>query len=249
MGSKAIDPQSIRNVTLVGELADTSRLVHRLRHRFEHTAVSSQLTLDLSFGGTGHRIRLTEQSSRAPIAALERAIRVADSVVAVHNAAAPVAARSETVLRVADDHQVARLCLITGLDHPAADFTRTLQTIAATRGATPLVLHTPAGTGPAFEGVIDLLAAQPLADVAAEIYGPHWPLAEHHYRALVAALPGHPGDDMHTRIRLRTRVGDIVPILCSPYPCSDDLPPFLDAILRYLPSPLDVCQPEHALDY
>ncbi|MGW4249860.1 hypothetical protein ACWELQ_46175, partial [Nocardia sp. NPDC004722] len=103
--------------------------------------------------------------------------------------------------------------------------------------------------GPAFEGVIDLIAARPLADVAAEIYGPHWDLAEQHYANLVSTLTAPTPDQLHARIRAQTRLGDIIPVLCSPFPLADDLPPLLDAVLRYLPSPLDVCQPEHALDY
>ncbi|WP_040804037.1 GTP-binding protein [Nocardia concava] len=200
MGTKAIDPQSIRNTTLIGEPAETTGVVDRVLRCYGSNRSGGQTTVHWPADGTDHTIRLTELSSRAPIATLERCIRVADSVIAIVNAAATRTPRLETTLRVADDHQVARLCLIIGLDQPGTDFERCVRTIADTRGATPVVLHDP----------VDL---------------------------------------PHQRIRSLTRIGDIVPVLCSPPPTSDDIAPLLDAIARYLPSPLDVCQPEHALDY
>lgn len=253
MATKAIDPQSIRNVTLIGDPADTTRLLHRL-HGSAHPGPELRWSADRA----EHTIRLAEVSSHAPIPILQRAIRVADSVIAVVNAAETNAPRLETILQIADDHQVARLCLVTSLDHPAANFPRCLRTIADTRGAVPLTLQLPLSTGPAFEGVIDLLPLWALEPLAAEIYGPHWKSAEHGYRALVHTLTEDTTDSppseitldqLHHRIRALTRLGDVIPILCSAAPRSNDTAPLLDAIVRYLPSPLDVCQPEHALDY
>ncbi|MEU1427223.1 GTP-binding protein [Nocardia sp. NPDC005746] len=253
MATKAIDPQSIRNVTLIGDPADTTRLLHRL-HGSAHPGPELRWSADRA----DHTIRLSEVSSHAPIPILQRAIRVADSVIAVVNAAETNAPRLETILQIADDHQVARLCLVTSLDHAAANFPRCLRTIADTRGAIPLPLQLPLGAGPTFEGVIDLLPLWALEPLAAEIYGPHWKSAEHGYRALIRTLTedtenSTPAeltlDHLHHRIRSLTRLGDVVPILCSATPRSNDTAPLLDAIVRYLPSPLDVCQPEHALDY
>ncbi|MEV6098685.1 GTP-binding protein [Nocardia sp. NPDC051981] len=257
MGTKAIDPQSIRNVTLLGDPADTARLAHHLRRGSGNPTSSPATTLHWATDGIEHTIRLAELSTQAPIAALQRSIRVADGVIAVVDAAANLAPRLETMLRIADDHQVARLCLITGLDHPDADFDRCVRTIADTRGAVPLPLQLPIGTGTHSEGVIDLISLWALAPLAADIYGPQWQLAEQQYRTLVATviepnatLGPHefPLEYLHHRIRHLTRIGDIAPILCSPTPTNDPAH-LLDAITRYLPSPLTVCQPEHALDY
>ncbi|WP_433562193.1 GTP-binding protein [Nocardia sp. CA-151230] len=261
MGAKAIDPQSIRNVTLLGDPADTARVAHHLLRGSGTPTSSPATTLHWATDGVEHTIRLAELSTQAPVAALQRAIRVADGVIAVVDAATNLAPRLETMLRVADDHQVARLCLITGLDHPDTDFDRCIRTIADTRGAVPLPLQLPIGTGTDFEGVIDLISIWALAPLAAEIYGPHWQLAEQQYRTLVATviepnadpnalgLQQFPLEHLHHRIRHLTRIGDIAPILCSPPPAINDPTPLLDAITRYLPSPLTVCQPEHALDY
>ncbi|MFC9664142.1 GTP-binding protein [Nocardia sp. NPDC127606] len=250
MGTKAIDPQSIRNVTIIGDADATARVVHRLRRCFG----DAEDTVRWSMDGIEHTIRVAELSGDALIADLERSIRVADAVIVVVDAAAHATPRLETMLRVADDHQVARLCLVSGLDQPAADFDRCVRAIADARGAVPLALQIPAGTGADFD-VIDLVPLSALEPAATESLGSPGQPAERWYRTLVATLTEqHPADsltvrDLHARIRRRTRNGDIVPILCGAPLASDDIAPLLDAIVRYLPSPLYVCQPEHALDY
>ncbi|MFE9788067.1 GTP-binding protein [Nocardia salmonicida] len=246
MGTKAIDPQSIRNVTIIGDADETERVVRRLRRCFGDTEKAVRWSTDR----VEHTIRVVELASDALIADLERAIRVADGVIAVVNAAAHSTPRLETMLRVADDHQVARLCLITGLDRPGADFDRCVRTIAETRGAAPLVLQVPAGTGADFDDVSDLVPMVLPGSVRSR-----GEPAERWCRELVETLADRdPADsltlrDLHNRIRRRTRNGDVVPILCGTPLASDDIAPLLDAIVRYLPSPLFVCQPEHALDY
>ncbi|WP_067834335.1 GTP-binding protein [Nocardia lijiangensis] len=263
MGAKAIDPQTIRNVTIIGDPDETTRVVHLLRRHSGRPGSGARATIDWTTGRVEHTIRIAELTSHAPIADLERSIRVADGVIAVVNAAANPTPRLETMLRVADDYQVARLCLINGLDHPAADFDRCVRTIADTRGGVPLMLQIPIGAGPTFEGVIDLLPLWALEPLAAELYGSHWEVAERWYGNLVKTVmeqaPSDPHaspapcdiplDQLHRRIRYLTRIGDVVPVLCGAAPTSDDIATLLDAIARYLPSPMDVCQPEHALDY
>lgn len=251
MGTELIDPQSIRNVTVVGEPGDTTRVVHRLHRAMARTQ---------PFAGTaGHTIRLAELSSHAPIATLERSIRLADGVLAVMNATTSCP-RLEAALRVADDHQVARLCLVTGLDRPGADFDRCVRTIAGTHGAVPLVLHIPHGLGARFDGVLDLIPMWAIAPVAAAYYGRQWELAEQWYRRLRDAVrnsgdtsadadvPSISPEMLHDRVRRLTHVGDAVPVLCDATP-HGEVAPLVNAIVRYLPSPLEVCQPEHALDY
>ncbi|MFC3436478.1 hypothetical protein [Nocardia seriolae] len=253
MGSKAIDPQSIRNVTLIGAPDDTARVAHRLLRRFGNPV---RAAIGWPTDGVEHTVRITELSTDTPIANLERSIRVADGLIAVVNATATPAPRLRTMLRVADDHQVARLCLAIELGHPAASFDRCIRMITDTRGAVPLPLQLPLGTAP-FAELADLLSMRPLKPPAAER---HWALAEQAHRTLVrtvldpapansAALPEIPLGRLHHRIRVLTRLGEVVPVLCDTAARSADLAAVLDTIVRYLPSPLDVCQPEHALDY
>ncbi|MFE7721590.1 GTP-binding protein [Nocardia rhizosphaerihabitans] len=257
MGTEVIEPQSIRNVTIVGDPEETTRVVHRLTRRFAETGSDMVSTVHWTTDHIDHTIRLTELSSHAPIATLERSIRLADGVVAVMNAAVQRAPRLETILRVADDHQVARLCLVTGLDHPAADFDRCVRTIADTHGAVPLTVQIPHGIGTRFEGVVDLVPMGALEPMGVEFYGSYWKVAEQWYRSLVNTVMEQDGDlgpreiapeQLYDRVRCLTHVGDAAPVLCDPAPWSD-IGPLLDAIIRYLPSPLHVCQPEHALDY
>lgn len=238
-------------------------MAHRLLHRPGKTRPGAAAVIHWPTDRVEHTIRITELSSHAPIGDLERSIRVADGVIAVVNATTTSAPRLETMLRIADDHQVARLCLVTGLDQPHADFDRSVRTIAETRGAIPLTLQIPLGTGTEFEGVIDLVPMWALEPMAAEFYGDHWKFAVECYRTLVkSVMEQHPTDSdappelreippehLHHRIRHLTRIGDVVPVLCDTASRSGDITPLLDAIVRYLPSPMDVCQPEHSLDY
>ncbi|MFE3442698.1 GTP-binding protein [Nocardia sp. NPDC059180] len=261
MGTEVIEPQSIRNVTIVGDPDDTARVVHRLLRGFTTTGTGTSATVRWVTDHVEHTIRIAELSSHAPIATLERSIRVADGVIAVMNAARASTARLEAVLRIADDHQVARLCLVTGLDHRAADFDRCVRTIAATHGAVPLTLHIPHGIGTEFEGAIDLIPMGSLEPMAAASYGSHWKVAEQRYRVLMDQVVDRnatdpnilgprqlPPEQLHDRVRRLTHIGDAAPVLCDATP-RNHIAPLLDAIVRYLPSPMHVCQPEHALDY
>ncbi|UGT54194.1 GTP-binding protein [Nocardia asteroides] len=250
MGAAAIDPQTICNVTLIGDPDETARLRRRLRRGGPEPG-----PIPWSVDGVEHTVHLAELSSRAPVAELERSIRVADGVIALVHAAVRRAPRLESILRMADDHQVARLCLVTGLDHPAADFERCVRTIAGIRGAVPLALHSPRGAGAGFAGVIDVVPMWSLAPMAAEFFGDHWPVAERRYRDLVTAVleqdvpePGIRADELVDRIRRLTHIGEAVPVLCDAAPAVDDIAPLLDAIVRYLPSPMHVWQPEHSFD-
>ncbi|WP_245553578.1 GTP-binding protein [Nocardia veterana] len=252
MGIEAIEPQSIRNVTIVGDPGPVARLTARL-------PIGGRPIHWVADHAT-HTIRLAELSTQIPAAELERSIRVADGLVVVVDAATANTRRLETALRVADDHQVARLCLVTGLGRPGADFDRSVRTIADARGAVPVPVHLPLGIGAEFDGVLDLVRMWELEPTAPEFFGGRWAAAEHRYRRLVEAVfendsapdarpRGLRPEWLYDRIRDRTRIGDAVPVLCDPAPHRDDRGALLDAIVRFLPSPLQVCQPEHALDY
>ncbi|MGV9679958.1 hypothetical protein ACWDSJ_32150 [Nocardia sp. NPDC003482] len=244
MGTNDIDPQAIRTVTIAGDPGDTRRIVRRLVATGSGTAAALRWH--------EHTMHLTELSTRAPIAHVERAIPVADGLIVLAGAA-DADPRLETVLRVADDHQVARLCLVTDLAHPAADFGRALRVITAARGAVPVPVQIPVGVGPGFLGIVDLVTMWSRAPLESEFFGGRWELARRWYRGLVAAVSDAPEagvpDDLPDRIRARTLVGEVVPVLCDAAPRSADLAALLDAVVRYLPSPMQVCQPEHVLDY
>ncbi|MGW0252338.1 GTP-binding protein [Nocardia goodfellowii] len=238
MGTEAVEPLAIRNVILIGDADGVAGLAHRLRRLSGSPGTSIRWLTDR----VEHTLRVAEVSSRSP----ERSIRVAEGVIAVVDATVGSTPRLEAMLRAADDYQVARLCLITGLDRPGADFDRCVRAIAAIRGAVPLPVQLPLGVGAGFEGVLDLV--RPVAETPG---GPRRIAAQRH-RDLVHTVSGRaaamsPGRLRHG-IRQLTRLGEVVPILCCAAPGVDDLAPLLDAVVRYLPSPMEVCQPEHALD-
>lgn len=256
MGTELIDPQTIRNVTVVGEPDDTVRVIHRLLRGFSTTGTGTTAAIQWVTDRREHTIRIAELSSRAPIASLERGIRVADGVMAVMNAASANTTRLEAILRIADDHQVARLCLVTGLDHPGADFDRCVRTIADIHGATPLTLHIPDGIGTDFGGIIDLTLAP--ESIGSGFYGSHSQIEQLRRDLVVSVLPAtdpgdadlrkFPSEQLHDRVRHLTQIGDAAPVLCDTT-AHHHIAPLLDAVVRYLPSPMHVCQPEHALDY
>ncbi|MBF6347422.1 hypothetical protein IU448_00150 [Nocardia flavorosea] len=262
MGSEVIEPQSIRNVTVVGDPDATTRVVHRLLRDLTRTGTGVPGTVHWTTDRTEHTIRLAELSSQAPIAVLERSIRVADGLIAVLDAAAKRDSRLETALRIADDHQVARLCLVTGLDDPVADFGRCVRMVADAHGAAPVALQIPHGTGTGFDGAVDLISMRESGRQAPGTAGDRPNIAGEWYRDLVdtvtdpddrysGGVPGVwtiPAGRLHDRLRYLARIGDIVPVLCDTTP-RRHIAPILDAIVRYLPSPLHVCQPEHVLDY
>ncbi|WP_194819984.1 GTP-binding protein [Nocardia sp. XZ_19_385] len=243
MGTKAVEPRAIRNVVLFGDLDGTTGLAQRLARLSGNRPAPA--VIHWATDQVEHTIRVADVSDHPP----ERSIRVADGAIAVIDAATGSTSRLEAMLRAADDYQVARLCLITGLDRPGADFDRCVRRITDIRGAVPLPLQIPVGAGVAFDGVIDLIRMP----ASAEIPGSSWRIAEPWHRALIAAVGEQDTEltpeRLHYRIRRLTRLGEVVPVLCGVSPGSDDLASLLDAVVRYLPSPMDVCQPEHALDY
>ncbi|MEU1981730.1 hypothetical protein [Nocardia sp. NPDC019395] len=253
-----IDPHLIRNVTIIGDPDETIRVVHRLFRGFAGSGTAA--TVPWTTDCIEHTIRITELSSWHPVEVLERSIRLADGLITVMNAAVASTPRLETILRVADDHQVARLCLVTALDHPAADFDRCLRTIADTHGAVPLTMQIPDGIGTEFAGVLDLVPTGALEAPGVTCGGSHRKVAAAKYRDLVDTVLDAADRDclrgpraiapeqLHDRVRYLTRIGDAAPVLCdsAPWP---RIAPLLDAVVRYLPSPMHVCQPEHALDY
>ncbi|MFC9898114.1 GTP-binding protein [Nocardia sp. NPDC127579] len=222
---EVVEPRAIRNVTLFGE-SGTARPLSRGPIRW-------------SIGSQEYLIRVGTAGDP------ERSIRTADGLIVSIDAAAGCTAQLETVLRAADDYQVARLCLIDGMGRPGADFDRCVRAIAEIRGAIPLPLHIPLGAGTEFDGVLDLIRLWDLG--AAD--DSRWQVAAPCQRRLRETLGAKDLQHAHQRIRTLTRIGDAIPILCGAAPGGDGRAPLLDAVARYLPSPMDVCQPEHALDY
>jgi elongation factor G len=208
-------------------------------------------------------------------AEVERSLRVLDGAVVVFSAREGVEAQSETVWRQADKHRVPRLAFINKMDREGADFYGTLEEIRTRLESNPVPIQIPVGVGPPhmpdrFRGLIDLVRMkfvtfpaetqgreelladipEELADDAAEwrnklleaLYDFSGELME-----LGLAEAPIPEELLHKTIREATVARRIVPVLCGTALDRVGIPPVLDGVARYLPSPLDV-PPVEGLD-
>jgi elongation factor G len=194
---------------------------------------------------------------------VERSLRVLDGAVAVFDSVAGVEPQSETVWRQADKYEVPRICFVNKMDRIGADFYRCVSMIVDRLGAIPLVTQLPIGSESEFVGVVDLISMkairwldeslgaefeivdipEDLAAKAAEYRSTMVELAvELDEVALEAYLDGEEpsADTLKKCIRLGTISSKFVPVLCGSAFKNKGVQPLLDAVVDYLPSPLDV---------
>ncbi len=195
---------------------------------------------------------------------VERSLRVLDGAVAVFDGKEGVEPQSETVWRQADKYNVPRICFVNKMDKLGADFFFTVQTIIDRLGAKPLVIQIPIGAESSFEGVVDLVYMRALtwrgdtgkgeayeieaipADLAdkAEEYRQQLleTVAETDEELLEKYLGGEEitPEEIKAAIRKLTVASEVYPVLCGSAFKNKGIQPMLDAVLDYLPSPLDV---------
>ncbi|MGN6498418.1 MAG: elongation factor G [Tsuneonella sp.] len=194
---------------------------------------------------------------------VERSLRVLDGAVAVFDGVAGVEPQSETVWRQADKYGVPRMCFINKLDRTGADFYYCVQSIIDRLGAVPLVLYLPIGAESDLKGVVDLvnnrgivwkdesLGAKfdyvdipaDLADKAAEYRNQLIEtVVEQDDAVMEAYLEGEMPDvpTLKRLIRKGTMARDFVPVTCGSAFKNKGVQPLLDAVVDYMPSPLDV---------
>ena len=195
---------------------------------------------------------------------VERSLRVLDGAVAVFDGVAGVEPQSETVWRQADRYQVPRLCFINKLDRTGADFDMCVGMIVSRLNSIPLVLQIPIGSEGDFIGVVDLIAMKALvwpgetkkgddylieeipADLKEKADAARFTmietLAEGDDMIMERYLEGaHLSDDeIIAGIRRATIADKLTPVLCGSAFKNKGVQPMLDAVTRYLPSPLDI---------
>src|SRR3984957_19698418 len=194
---------------------------------------------------------------------VERSLRVLDGAVAVFDAVAGVEPQSETVWRQADKYDVPRICFVNKMDRVGAEFHRCVEMMISRLGATPAVVQLPWGVESDFRGVIDLVRMRALVwttegkgdkyDVV-DIPADHaeaareWrdrlleTVAEHDDEMMVLYLEGEEPteEQLVAAIRRATLTSAINPVLCGTAFKNKGVQPMLDAIVAYLPSPVDI---------
>jgi elongation factor G len=212
-----------------------------------------------------HQINLIDTPGHVDFTVeVERNLRVLDGAVAVFDGKEGVEPQSETVWRQADKYTVPRICFVNKMDKLGADFYFTVQTIVDRLGAEPLVVQLPIGAESSFIGVVDLLRMKALVWRGETNLGEDYEVEEipadlqekadeyrHHLVERVAEsddtlmeryLEGEELsiDELKAGIRALTIAGEVNPVLCGTAFKNKGVQPMLDAVLDYLPSPLDV---------
>ncbi len=217
-----------------------------------------------------HRINIIDTPGHVDFTAeVERSLRVLDGAVAVFDAVAGVEPQSETVWRQADKYRVPRICFVNKMDRIGADFKRTLEQITAKLGSNPVAIQLPIGSEDKFGGVIDLVKMKAIrykdetlgADYLVEEIPAEYQDEAQHYREqliekvseasdelLEKYLHGQPisEDEIKAVIRKRTiesvrkDAAPFVPVICGSAFKNKGVQPLLDAVVDYLPSPLEI---------
>jgi len=196
-------------------------------------------------------------------AEVERSLRVLDGAVAVFDAVAGVQPQSETVWRQADKYQVPRICFINKMDRVGADFDHSMETIVSRLHCKPVAIQLPVGAEDQFKGVVDLVemkaliwrdetlgAEYDLVDIPADLLEK----AREYRELMIEAVSEHDdhlfekfvegktvtNEEIRAGIRKATIALKIFPVICGSAFKNKGVQSMLDAVVDYLPSPLDV---------
>jgi elongation factor G len=213
----------------------------------------------------GHVIQIIDTPGHVDFTVeVERSLRVLDGAVAVYDGVAGVEPQTENVWRQADKYRVPRMCFVNKLDRTGADFFRCVDMMVTRLNATPLVLQLPIGNESSFIGVVDLIGMRALTwrgetqkgddyaveEIPADMVDDanQWreklieTLADIDDTLTEKYLEGEEltVDDIRGAIRRATIASRANPVLCGSAFKNKGVQPMLDAVIDYLPSPLDV---------
>jgi elongation factor G len=210
-----------------------------------------------------HRINIIDTPGHVDFTVeVERSLRVLDGAIALFDSVAGVEPQSETVWRQADKYHVPRIAYINKMDRIGADFDRGVQTMIDRLGAHPVPIQLPIGAESEFRGIVDLVEnkaiiykdelgkEQETIDIPAEIADEAAAAREHlleeisHYDdellEMILEEVEIPVDRLKAAIRKATLQIKLTPVLCGSSFKNKGVQPLLDAVIDYLPSPLDV---------
>ncbi len=211
----------------------------------------------------GHRINIIDTPGHVDFTVeVERSLRVLDGAIALFDSVAGVEPQSETVWRQADKYHVPRIAYINKMDRTGADFERGVQTMIDRLAAHPVPIQLPIGAEGDFEGVVDLVAMraivykdelgkeQDVIEIPAALVDAATAAREHlleevsHYDdgllELILEEAEIPEERLKQAIRTATLSTKLTPVLCGSSFKNKGVQPLLDAVIDYLPSPLDV---------
>jgi elongation factor G len=211
-----------------------------------------------------HRINIIDTPGHVDFTAeVERSLRVLDGAVAVFCGVGGVEPQSETVWRQADKYHVPRIAFVNKMDRVGANLPRVLDMMRGRLAANPIPLHVPVGAEDGFKGVVDVVENKAIVwdgtELGAAFHDEPVPdalrarVAEYRERAIEAAadidealmaryLDGEEiaADALRKALREATLKLRIVPVLCGSAFRNKGVQPLLDAVVSYLPSPLDI---------
>ncbi len=251
----------------IGEVHDgAATMDHMAQEQERGITITSAATTCI---WNNHRINIIDTPGHVDFTIeVERSLRVLDGAVTVFDSVAGVEPQTETVWRQANKYKVPRMCFVNKMDRIGADFYRTVAMVKDRLQATPAVIHLPVGAGGPesnhpFIGLVDLVKMKALIWHDEEL-GAKWDeveipadMAEQaaEYRELlletIATSDDHlmekylAGEDVteaeiKTALRAGTLAFDFVPILCGSAFKNKGVQPMLDAVIDFLPSPLDI---------
>ena len=212
----------------------------------------------------GHRLNIIDTPGHVDFTVeVERSLRVLDGAVAVFDGVAGVEPQSETVWRQADKYRVPRICFVNKMDRIGANFMRAVDMISDRLGARPVVMTLPIGAEADFVGVVDILRQKAIIwkseslgaeyedaeipanmkEQAAELHAKLVEtVVEEDDQAMEDYLEGKeiPLDVLQKCLRKGTIAMHFVPVLCGSAFKNKGVQPMLDAVVDYLPSPIDI---------
>jgi elongation factor G len=251
----------------IGEVHDGAATTDWMEQEQERgiTITSAAVTCHWKTDEVDHTINIIDTPGHVDFTVeVERSLRVLDGAVAVFDGVAGVEPQSETVWNQANRYGVPRICFVNKLDRTGAEFHRCVDMIVSRLNATPLVMQLPIGAEADFKGVIDLVTMKALVwnaeaklgemyDVV-DIPATHTEAAAEWRDRLVETsaeadeelmelyLEGTEPtvEQLYAGIRRATLASALTPVFCGTAFKNKGVQPLLDAVVRYLPSPLDV---------
>ncbi len=246
----------------MGEVHEgTATMDHMVQEQERGITITSAAT---TTSWLDHQINIIDTPGHIDFTAeVQRSLRVLDGGVVVFDAVAGVEPQSETVWRQADEYKVPRICFVNKMDRIGADFVRTVGMIRQRLGANPIAIQIPIGSESNFRGIIDLLRMEAVIwteeDLGAEPKAVEIPaelraeaeearsiimerIIETDDSLMERYLEGEEisVDELQAALRRATIASQVTPVLCGSSLRNKGIQRVLDAVVHYLPSPLDV---------